>query len=87
MQMKKLLLTGIAALFLATGTVFAGECTSCRTKEDYKLFSCLKHYMRAHQQDPRLRRIWQQGKQSQAQLQQNPDAMSIVLEGRGACGR
>jgi len=99
--MKKLLLTGIAALFLATGAAHAQAvpwgsppvppeergCTTCRTKDDYKHFNCMRRYMLRRQRDPRARRVMQQGRQSQAQLRQNPDAVNFALEARRACGR
>ena len=99
--MKQLLLASIAALFLTTETAHSqtvpwgsppvppGErgCVHCRTKDDYKLFSCIRRYLLRHQQDPRSQHISQQGRQSEAQLRQNPDAMSLTLEARRACGR
>src|SRR5262245_56313452 len=58
-----------------------------RTKDDYKLFNCIRRYVLRHQQDPRSQHILQQGRQSQAQLKQNPDAVNLTLEARRACGR
>jgi hypothetical protein len=60
-------------------------CIYCRTKHDYKVFNCARRYMLRHQQDPRFQRLMQQGRQSQAQLRQNPD-LSLALEGKRACG-
>jgi len=88
----KLLLTGIAALFLAIGTAHAeripppdhSRCTNCRTTADHKLYSCIYYYVMKKQQDPRFGRAQYVPPE---QLPQNHDAMSLVLEARRACGR
>src|SRR5262245_12149933 len=94
-KMKKLFLSGIAALFLATGTAHAraeripppdySQCTRCRSASDQKFFSCAYHYLMRHkQQDPRWKRT--QG-MSREQIEQSPDALSLASEARRACGR
>jgi hypothetical protein len=62
--MKKLFLTSITTLLLATGTVHSAnaerfpppdhsQCTNCRTAKDHKFFSCVYYYLMRHrQQDP-----------------------------------
>ena len=92
--MKKALLTGVAVLFLATGAAHAraehypppdhSKCTNCRTAKDHKDFACMYYYLMRRQQDPRFKRTVGL---SRASLMQNPDAASLGLEARRACGR
>jgi hypothetical protein len=87
--LKKLLLTGIAVLLLATGAAHAGsyritggpdhsKCANCRTAADHKLFSCIFYYIKKHDQDPRFQRT-QYGDLS--------GALSLGVEGKRACRR
>ena len=87
--MKTTIIVGCAALFLATGTANAGayrvtggpdhsKCATCRTAADHKLFSCIFHYIKKHDQDPRFQRT---------QYGDFSGALSLGVEGKRACGR
>jgi hypothetical protein len=60
------------------------KCTNCRTAADQKLFRCLYYYhSRHHLRDPRYLRL-----RGPSDLHWgNPDAASLVLEARRACGQ
>jgi hypothetical protein len=76
-----LLLSGIAALFLATGTAHAeripppdhSKCTNCRNAADHKFFSCAYY--------------WLYRNRRQELDNPNADRGRLALEARRGCGR
>jgi hypothetical protein len=94
--MRNISVFAVAVLFLATGAAHAraehypppdySQCTNCRTAQDRKFFACAYHYLMRHrQQDPRFKRSL--GVPRSGINWQNPDAASLALEARRACGR